>query len=124
MNARVEKLPGPDHPISIERHARGVAVRVAGDVVADTRNALKLQEASYPPVLYIPRSDVDMSKLQRTDHTTYCPYKGDCTYYSIAGGGSKSVNAVWSYEKPFAAVAQIDHYLAFYPTRVDAIDET
>jgi uncharacterized protein (DUF427 family) len=124
MNTRVEKLPGPDHPISIGLNARGVVVRAAGQVVADTRNALKLQEASYPPVLYIPRGDVDMSKLQRTDHTTYCPYKGECSYYSIPGAGAKSVNAAWSYEKPFTSVAQIDHYLAFYPTRVDAIDES
>ncbi len=121
MNTRVEKLPGPDHPISIEQNARAV-VRVAGQVVADTNNALKLREASYPPVLYIPRGDVDMSKLQRTDHTTYCPYKGECTYYSIPAGGEKSVNAVWSYERPFAAVSQIDHHLAFYPDRVDSIE--
>jgi uncharacterized protein (DUF427 family) len=124
MNSRVEKLPGPDHPISIERSARAVVVRVGGQVVADTRNALKLHEASYPSVLYIPRSDVDMSKLQRTDHTTYCPYKGECSYYSIPSGGTKSVNAVWSYERPFASVVQIDQHLAFYPTRVDSIEES
>jgi uncharacterized protein (DUF427 family) len=124
MNTRLERLPGPDHPISIQRHALKVVVRVAGQVVADTRNALTLQEASYPPVLYIPRSDVDMSKLKLTDHTTYCPYKGDCTYYSIPSGGGKSINAVWSYEKPFTPVSQIDHHLAFYPSRVDSIEET
>jgi uncharacterized protein (DUF427 family) len=124
MNTRLEKQPGPDHPISIQRNARGVVVRVAGQVVADTRNALKLQEASYPPVLYIPRSDVDMSKLQRTDHTTYCPYKGDCTYFSVSSGGTKAINAVWSYEKPYASVSMIDHHLAFYPSRVDSIEES
>jgi uncharacterized protein (DUF427 family) len=124
MNTRVEKQPGPDHPISIERNPRGVVVRVAGEVVANSKNALKLQEASYLAVFYVPRSDVDMSKLQRTDHTTYCPYKGECSYYSIPAGGAKSVNAVWSYEKPFASVSQIDHHLAFYPSRVDAIEES
>ena len=83
------KIPGPDHPISVERNASRVLVKVAGRIVADTRNALTLREASYPPVQYIPRKDVDMTLLARTDHATYCPYKGDCAYYSIpAGGGS------------------------------------
>jgi uncharacterized protein (DUF427 family) len=124
MNTRLEKLPGPDHPISIQPHASAVVVRVAGQVVANTQHALKLLESSYPPVLYIPRGDVDMSKLELTDHTTYCPYKGECSYYSIPSGGSKSINAVWSYEKPFAPVSQIEHYLAFYPTRVDSIEQS
>lgn len=120
MTTRPEKIPGPDHPISISAHERRVVVKVAGHVIADTRAALRLQEASYPAVLYIPRADVDMSKLQRTEHTTYCPYKGDCSYYSIPSGGNKSVNAVWSYEQPFASVANIGQHLAFYPSRVDS----
>ena len=121
MNTRPQKIPGPDHPISISHNDGRVVVRVAGQVIADTQAALRLAEASYPAVLYIPRADVDMSKLQRTEHTTYCPYKGDCSYFSIPAGGSKSINAVWSYEKPYAAVAKIDHHLAFYPGRVDSI---
>jgi len=84
-----------------------VVVSIAGRVVADTRNALTVREATYPPVQYIPSEDVDFSQLERTDHTTYCPYKGDCSYYSIPAGGNKSVNAVWSYEDTFPAVAQI-----------------
>jgi uncharacterized protein (DUF427 family) len=124
LNTRPEKVPGPDHPISISRDERRVVVKVAGQVIADTRAALRLEEASYPAVLYIPRADVDMTKLQRTAHTTYCPYKGDCNYYSIPSGGSKSINAVWSYEKPYASVAKIDHHLAFYPSRVDSLEET
>lgn len=122
MNARPEKIPGPDHPISISRNDGRVVVRVAGQTVAITHAALRLEEASYPAVLYIPRADVDMSKLQRTEHTTYCPYKGDCSYYSIPSGGSKSINAVWCYEKPHAAVSSIAHRLAFYPNRVDSIE--
>ena len=82
-----------------------------------------LREASYPAVQYIPRKDVDMSLLERTDHITYCPYKGDCAYYSIPIGGERSANAVWSYERPFAAVAGIKDHLAFYPDRVDLIEE-
>ena len=83
--------------------------------------ALLLREAQYPPVLYIPRADADMALLERTNHSTYCPYKGDCSYYSIPIGGSKSINAVWTYEDPYAAVAQIKGHLAFYRDRVDSI---
>jgi uncharacterized protein (DUF427 family) len=101
------KIPGPDHPISVERNASRVVVTVAGRIVADTRKALTLREASYPRVQYIPRKDVDMTLLARTDHATYCPYKGDCAYYSIPLGGVRSVNAVWTYESPYAAVAAI-----------------
>jgi uncharacterized protein (DUF427 family) len=123
MNEKQVKLPGPDHPISVERNSARVVVSVAGRVIADTRNALTLCEASYPPVQYIPGEDVDFSKLERSDHVTYCPYKGECIYYSVPAGGEKSVNAVWSYEDPFPAVAQIKRYVAFYPERVDEIAE-
>ena len=123
MNARQPRIPGPDHPITLAANRARVLVRVAGMLIADTREALILQEASYPPVQYIPRKDVDMKLLQRTDHTTFCPFKGDCSYYSIPSGGERSVNAVWSYETPYPAVAQIKEYLAFYPSRVDAIEE-
>src|SRR5229473_1438106 len=104
MKEKQLKLPGPEHPISIERNPARVVVSVAGRVVADSRNALTLREAAYPPVQYIPPEDVDFSQLERTDHVTYCPYKGDCNYYSVPAGREKSVNAVWSYEKPFPAV--------------------
>jgi uncharacterized protein (DUF427 family) len=123
MNTRPEKIPGPDHPISISRNAGRVVIKVAGQTIADTQAALRLEEASYTAVLYIPRADVHMSKLQRTEHTTYCPYKGDCGYYSIPLGGNKSINAVWSYEKPYAAVSSIAHHLAFYSSRVDSIED-
>jgi uncharacterized protein (DUF427 family) len=117
------KLPGPDHPISIQRNPARVVVSVAGRMVADSRNALTLREASYPPVQYIPPEDVDFSQLERTDHVTYCPYKGDCNYYSVPAGGKKSLNAVWSYQDPFPAVEQIRGHVAFYPERVDEIAE-
>ena len=121
--ARPTKVPGPDHPITIEHNPNLVVILVAGHVIACTRDALTLREASYPPVQYIPPKDVDMTLLERTDHATYCPYKGDCAYYSIPSGGDRSVNAVWSYEAPYAAVTPIKDYLAFYPERVDAIEE-
>ena len=121
MKEKQIKIPGPDHPISIQPNPDRVVVSVAGRVVADTGNALTLREADYPAVQYIPREDVDFSQLERTDHTTYCPYKGDCNYYSIPAGGKKSVNAVWTYEDPYPAVAQIKGHVAFYPDRVDEI---
>jgi uncharacterized protein (DUF427 family) len=123
MTAKAMKSPGPDHPISVAPNPHRIVVTLAGRVVADTRNALTLKEASYPPVHYIPRGDVDMGLLQRTNHATYCPYKGDCAYYSIPSGGTRAVNAVWTYEAPYSAVAAIKDHLAFYPDRVDAIEQ-
>ena len=121
MSEKQVKLPGPDHPISIEHNRAHVVVSVAGRVIADTRSALTLREAAYSPVQYIPFEDVDFSQLERTDHVTYWPYKGDCNYYSVSAGGEKSVNTVWSYDNPFPAVSQIKGHVAFYPERVDEI---
>ncbi|HEV7321191.1 MAG TPA: DUF427 domain-containing protein [Ensifer sp.] len=121
MPEKPMKIPGPDHPISIARNPGRVVVKVGGRVIADTRDALTLQEASYPPVQYIPRKDVDMSLLARTDHTSHCPYKGEASYYSVPSGGERSNNAVWTYENPHPAVAGIKDFLAFYPDRVDSI---
>ena len=123
MTSKPIKIPGPDHPITIEANPSRVVVSIGGVVIADTREALTLREASYAAVQYIPRKDVDMSRLDRTGHATYCPYKGDCAYYSIPSGGERSVNAVWTYEAPYPAVAAIKDHLAFYPSRVDAIGE-
>jgi uncharacterized protein (DUF427 family) len=118
------KIPGPDHPITVTPSAAHIVVTLGGRVVADTRAALTLREANYPAVHYIPRADVDMTQLQRTEHHTYCPYKGDCAYYSLPAGGQRSVNAVWTYEAPYDAVASIKDHVAFYPDRVDSIVET
>ncbi|WP_271167723.1 DUF427 domain-containing protein [Hansschlegelia plantiphila] len=123
MSVRAMRLPDDDHPISITPNPNRIVVRVGGRVLADTRNALSLKEASYPPVQYVPRADVDMALLQRTDHSTYCPFKGDCSYFSIPSGGDRAVNAVWSYEAPYDAVAAIKGHLAFYPDRVEITEE-
>jgi uncharacterized protein (DUF427 family) len=122
MSGKPMRIPGPDHPISITPTKGRVTVMVNGKRVADTREALTLKEAAYPAVQYIPRKDIDQTQLQRTSHHTYCPYKGECAYYSIPSGGERSVNAVWTYEDPYASVATIREYLAFYPDRVDAIE--
>jgi len=122
LAAKPIKLPGPDHPITIERNSSRVVISVSGRIVANTRDALTLREAHYPPVQYIPRKDVDMTLLTQTERATYCPYKGDWSYLSIALGGERSIDAVWSYETPYPAVAAIKDHLAFYPDRVDAIE--
>ena len=121
MADKQTKIPGPDHPITIEVNPSRVVVKVGGKVIADTRDALTIRETSYPPVQYIPRRDVDMAALARSEHTTYCPYKGDASYYSIPAGADRSINAVWTYEAPFDAMAQIKDYVAFYPDRIDEI---
>ena len=122
MNARPTLIPGPDHPILIEPNPSRIIVTVAGRTVADTHAALTLREADYAPALYIPREDVTVPMLERTEHHTYCPYKGDCSYYSIPAGGERAENAAWSYETPHTAMAAIAGYIAFYPGRVDNIE--
>ncbi|NOG69517.1 DUF427 domain-containing protein [Roseicella sp. DB1501] len=117
------KQPGPDHPITIEPNPKRVRVTFNGQVVAESRRALTLREASYPPVLYIPREDAAMALLRRTERSTHCPYKGDAAYYSIEAGDRRAENAIWSYEAPYPAVAAITGHLAFYPDRVDGIEE-
>jgi uncharacterized protein (DUF427 family) len=121
MNSKPIKVPGPDHPITITATKGRVTATVEGKLIAHTREALTLQEAAYPPVQYIPRRDVDMTQLQRSTHRTYCPYKGECVYFSIPAGGERSANSVWSYEAPYAAVEAIREYLAFYPDRIGAL---
>ena len=123
MTNKPIKTPGRDHPITVERNPSRVVVTLGGKVIADTAHALTLREAGYPQVHYIPRKDVDMAALTRSQHSTYCPYKGDASYYSIPAGGARSVNAIWTYEDPYEAVAAIRDHLAFYPDRVDSIDE-
>jgi len=122
MSAKPVRIPGPDHPITIEKTPQRVRVTAAGQTIADTRDALTLREGSYPPVQYIPRKDVDFGLLERTTHTSYCPYKGDASYYSIVPGGEPARNAVWSYETPYPSVAAIKDHVAFYPNRIDVIE--
>lgn len=112
--------PGPDHPISVEPAKEKVVVRIGNTILAESRNALILREASLPPVFYIPRSEIAMGELSSSDTHTHCPYKGDANYFSALGGGAKDV--AWSYEDPFDHMSVIKGHLAFYPNRVDAIE--
>lgn len=112
------KLPGPDHPITITRNPRRVRITAGDIVIAETSQALTLKEAKYPAVQYVPREDTNMALLERTDRTTHCPYKGDASYYSIKADGKTLDNAIWTYETPFPAMAEISGHLAFYPDKV------
>jgi uncharacterized protein (DUF427 family) len=117
------KVPGHDHPITVEPNPKRVRVSFGGRVVADTRRAVVLREAGYKPVQYIPRADIDMTLIERTARTSSCPYKGDASYFTLTVDGQVSENAAWSYEAPYAAVAAIKEHLAFYPRRVGGIEE-
>ena len=120
---RQQLEPGPGHPITIETKNTPVSVKLAGDIVLAAATHLDLREATYPPVAYIPRDGLDMSRLIRSDHTSWCPYKGEAAYFHlISESGDVIENAVWTYETPFPAVAAIKDAFAVYPGKVDAIE--
>jgi uncharacterized protein (DUF427 family) len=108
-----------DHPITIGPIAERVRVIWRGRTIGDSKHALELSEANYPPVVYVPRADMDMTALERTPRVTTCPYKGEANYYAIADGKVRDDNAVWTYEQPIADVAEIASHLAFYPDKVE-----
>ena len=116
------KVPGPDHPITVAANPNRIQVNYNGHVIADTRRALTLKEASYRPVIYFPREDVAMEYFTRTEHTTHCPYKGDASYYTLLMDGRFAENAVWTYEDPYPAMESIRGLLAFYPNQVEIYD--
>jgi uncharacterized protein (DUF427 family) len=118
-DSRPHKTPGPDHPIALERSPSHVVVRSGTVVIAATDRALEMREAAYPAVLYVPVDDVDQHLLRESDHHTRCPYKGEASYYDIIDGdGTDLTAAVWYYDHPFPAVANIKGHVAFYADRV------
>jgi len=119
MKTRIPKIPDVHHPITIEPAGRRIVVRAGDRVVADTTAALTLREAGYPPVHYIPFEDVNQTLLRTSATSTYCPYKGDASYYSIDGPNGQIEDAIWRYEHPYPAVAAIAGHLAFYADRVE-----
>ena len=125
--AKEVRTPGPDHPITITANPSRIVVRAGEHVLADTASALTLREASYPPVQYIPLADVavDGGLLKPTDTYTYCPYKGDCSYFGIpaADGSGDTVDVAWFYAQPHPAVAEIAGHVAFYADRVTVTEE-
>ncbi len=115
---RERREPGPDHPISIGADPARVTARVGDTVVADSTAALRMQEAQYPPVHYVPLSDVDQALLRPSDTSTYCPFKGEASYYSVSTPDGDVQDAIWFYEAPYPAVDQIAGHVAFYTERV------
>jgi uncharacterized protein (DUF427 family) len=116
------KLPGPDHPITVAKNPKRVRAFIEGHVIADTADALTLREADYPPVQYLPREDIEMGFLSKTDKHTNCPYKGEASYYTLHIEGKILENAAWSYEDPYPAMEQIRGRLAFYPNQVEVYE--
>ena len=123
--ARQVLEPTAEHPITIEPTEGRVVVRVGDTVVANSDHALTLQESTYPAVQYIPLEDVDQSLLRRTDTSTYCPFKGDASYYSVTTAGGDTVDdVIWTYEQPYPAVAAIAGHVAFYPDKAEVSVDT
>jgi uncharacterized protein (DUF427 family) len=119
MTDRTVLEPTASHPITVTPTGRHVVVRVNGDVVAETNAALTLQESTYPAVQYVPLADVSPTALTRSDTTTYCPYKGEANYYDVSAAGDTVADAIWTYEQPHPAVAEIAGHVAFYATKAD-----
>ncbi len=119
MTNRPVLEPTAEHPITIDPTGKRVVVRINGDIVADTNQALQLQESTYPAVQYIPFSDVVQDVLTRTDTSTYCPFKGEAGYYSVTTGAGTVDDAIWFYEQPYPAVAAIAGHVAFYPDKAE-----
>ena len=119
MPATQRKLPGPDHPITVTPSSAHVTVKAGDQVIGDSSGALSMQESTYPAVLYVPLGDLDQTLLQPSDTTSYCPYKGSASYYSIKTDDGVIKDAVWFYEEPYDAVAEIAGHVAFYPDRVN-----
>lgn len=117
--AKQQRIPGPDHPITIEPTDGRVVVRAGGAVIADTTTALTLSEASYAPVQYVPLGDVDPAVLRPSDKQTYCPFKGDASYYSVTTPAGDLEDVIWTYEDPYPAVGAIAGHVAFYAHRVE-----
>jgi uncharacterized protein (DUF427 family) len=116
---RTVKIPDASHPITISPTGTRVTVRVGGRVAAETDGALSLAEAAYPVVQYIPLSDVDQSLLERTTTQSYCPYKGDASYYTVKTPDGTETDLIWTYEHPYPSVAEIAGHVAFYPDRAE-----
>ncbi|MGZ8176818.1 DUF427 domain-containing protein [Williamsia sp. SKLECPSW1] len=116
---REHLVPGPDHPITVEPTPGHVTVRVGDTVIAETDAAQTLREARYDAVQYVPLDAVDPAALRTSESTSYCPYKGEASYFDLAVGSDTATDAVWTYTDPFPAVAEIKGHVAFYPDRVD-----
>jgi uncharacterized protein (DUF427 family) len=118
-STKEQLIPGPDHPITVTPTDGYVVARVGDQVIAESDRALTLQEAGYPPVQYVPLADLDQSILRATEHQTYCPYKGDASYYTVTTPSGELDNAIWFYAQPYEPVGEIADHAAFYPDRIE-----
>lgn len=113
----------PEHRVDVEPHPARVRVELAGETIADSARALRVLESRHDPVVYVPREDVRQDLLEKTEHTTFCPFKGNASYYTIRVGDRVAANAIWSYEDPYDDVAALKGCMAFYVDRVDSLTQ-
>lgn len=112
----------PDHTVRFEKSDKRIVVKFADEVIADTQQALICKESGYQDAFYIPMTDTNLGVFRPTDHSSFCPYKGEASYWTIEIGGARSVNAAWSYDLPFDEAAEVIQHFAFYPDRVESIE--
>jgi uncharacterized protein (DUF427 family) len=112
----------PDHRVDLHPDKSHVRVTFGGKVIADSTNALRVEETGHGPVYYIPAKDMALPLMKKTEHTTYCPFKGTASYWTIDTGDKSSENAIWGYEAPYDETTALAGYYAFYDTRVDSIE--
>jgi uncharacterized protein (DUF427 family) len=121
MTDRPVLQPSATHPITVTPTGRHVTVRVNGELVADTTDAVTLQESTYDAVQYIPLADVVQNALTHSETTSYCPFKGDASYYHVTIAGITVDDVIWTYEQPYAAVSEIAGRVAFYPDKAEVV---
>ncbi len=114
----------PDYEVELEPSRRRVRASFDGEVVAESDRTLIVRETKHDPVVYFPRQDVRFELLERTNHETFCPFKGEASYWTLRVGDRKEDNAVWSYEGPFEQVAGLEGYVAFYANRVEFSEDS
>ena len=109
---------GSPHELKWEPAGRRVTAELAGTVVAASDDAFVLHEGRLPPVFYFPLQDINAEVLERTDHSSHCPFKGDASYWSVVVDGTRAENALWAYENPIENAPYLKGYGAFYTDRV------
>ena len=108
----------PDYEVVLEANPEFARASLDGEVIAASAQSVILRETRHAPVIYFPREDVRWERLEATDHTSFCPFKGDASYWTVRSAERVEENAVWGYADPFPEVAELANYVAFYGDRI------